>query len=51
MCQLKQSFNWLYLVQAEDSTTPAYGRWAGVCKTFMWLAISILLGIGMSQLT
>lgn len=47
----KQAFNWLYLVQAEDSTTPAHGRMAEVCKTFVWLGISVLMGVGVSQLT
>lgn len=47
----KQQFNWLYLVQAEDSTTPACSRLTEACKTFVWLGVSILIGVGMGQLT
>ncbi|MGL1863651.1 MAG: hypothetical protein OCC46_14090 [Pseudodesulfovibrio sp.] len=47
----KRSFNWLYLVQAEDSTTQTNSRLMGACKTFLWLGVSILIGVGMGQLT
>jgi len=47
----KESQSWLYLFQAEDSTTPVMGRLMGACKTFVWLGISILLGLGVSQLS
>lgn len=44
-------FTWLYLVQAEDSRTPAYSRIAEVSKVFIWLGVSILIGVGVAQLT
>ncbi len=47
----KRSFNWLYLVQAEDSTTETGSRLMGVCKVFLWLGVSILMGVGVGQLT
>lgn len=47
----KKTFNWLYLVQAEDSTTPVYSRLNETCKTCVWLGISILIGVGVGQLT
>ncbi|MDC0335341.1 hypothetical protein OAN24_00380 [Pseudodesulfovibrio sp.] len=45
------TFDWLYLVRAEDSTTQAGSRFIGAFKTFLWLGVSILMGIGMAQLT
>lgn len=46
----KKKFRWSYLVQAEG-TTCEYTRAAGACKTFVWLGVSILLGMGVAQLT
>lgn len=51
MRQIRKRFEWAYLIQAEDSMTPAYGRLAGACKTCMWLGVSILIGVGVAQLT
>jgi len=47
----KRVFNWMYFFQAEDSRGVAESRLAGACKAFLWLGISILMGIGVSQLT
>jgi len=47
----KTSFYWLYLFQAEDSTTRPQSRLAGACKTLVWVGVSILVGMGVSQLT
>jgi len=51
MRQFRNRFDWSYLIQAEDSMTPAYSRFAGACKTCMWLGVSILMGVGVAQLT
>jgi hypothetical protein len=47
----KKTFDWLYLLQAEDSTTLTQSRLAGACKAIVWVGVSILIGMGVSQLT
>lgn len=51
MRHVEKPFHWLYLIQAEDSMTPAYSRFASTCKICMWLGVSILIGAAMAQLS
>ncbi len=46
-----QPFNWLYLVQPEDSTTQARCFAAETAKTVLWIGISFIISVGISQLT
>ncbi len=47
----RKLFNLIYLFQAEDSTTVTENRIVGACKAFLWLGVSILMGVGVSSLS
>ncbi len=50
----RKTFDWLYLLQPEDSTPlTEYGvtETCKLCKTFLWVGVSFLLTVGLSQLT
>lgn len=51
MRQSVKNFHWSYLFQVEDSTTPEHSLFARTCKTMVMVGISVLIGMGMSQLT
>ena len=51
MVSSKRKFNWVYFFQAEDSETQPESRLAGACKAILWLGVSILMGVGVSQLS
>ncbi|CCH49427.1 hypothetical protein [Pseudodesulfovibrio piezophilus] len=51
MYRAKTPFSWVYLVQPEDSTTERRGWFNELCKTSLWIGMSVLVSIGMSQLT
>lgn len=45
------SFHWSYLFQLEDSTTPEHSALARTCKSMLWIGVSVLMGMGVGQLT
>ena len=46
----KTELDWLYLFRMEDSTV-AGNLWLGTFKIFFWVGMSILIGIGLGQLS
>lgn len=45
------AFHWSYLFQVEDSTTPEHSMFARTFKSMLWVGISVIMGMGVSQLT
>ncbi|QJB55980.1 hypothetical protein [Pseudodesulfovibrio sp. zrk46] len=47
----KEKFTWSYLIEPEDSTTPARCFAAETAKTCLWICMSFFMAAGISQLT
>lgn len=45
------SFDWSYLFTIEDAETPEYSAFARTFKSIVWIGFSIIMGMGVSQLT
>jgi len=50
MARKSAPFDWKYLLRPEDGENEPSGRLAGICKTAIWLGVSVLLGVGMGHL-
>ena len=46
-----KSFEWSYIFTVEDTETPEYSVFARTFKSFVWVGFSIIIGMGVSQLT
>lgn len=46
-----KSFDWGYLILAESTDTRSACRLERLCKTAIWLGLSILMGVGVGQLS
>lgn len=51
MRKAANDFQWSYLFQMEDSTTPEHSMFARTFKSVLWVCMSIIMGMGVSQLT